>query len=284
MTAGHPPVLVIGMHRSGTSLVARLLEEAGLFIGREQLAGHSEARFFLDLHDWLFTTAGAAWDHPKGLEDLLGDDDMIELAHRYVDQRLRSLAARSFTGWRQWRPAGLHGLSTPWGWKEPRTTLAMPLWERAFPALAVIHVTRHGVDVANSLMTRRAASIRYAKKLAEQRSQRYRIVEMRRQIAIGLGCSTMAESLALWETYVRAGESTVERLGDRALQFAYEDLLEDPTPIMNRMLEFIGLPSTPVDWEARVSASRRFAYREDEELRAAARAHHEILERNGYEP
>lgn len=276
-------MLVLGMHRSGTSLVARLLEEAGLFVGAQQLPGHSEARFFLDQHDWLFATAGAAWDHPAGIDDLLGDEDALELAEHYMDLRLRSVAARSFTGLRDWRPSGLFGLTGPWGWKEPRTTLVVPLWERLFPDLTVIHVTRHGVDVANSLMQRRAASLRHSRKLAGQRSLRYRVTGMRRQVAIGLGCRSIEQSLDLWETYLRAGEASVERAGDRALQFRYEDLLEDPTPIMERLIEFVGLPPTTVDWNDRVTAGRRYAYREDDELRALANDHREILQRNGYD-
>ena len=34
-TLSSPPVAIVGMHRSGTSMVAKLLQQAGLFLGEE---------------------------------------------------------------------------------------------------------------------------------------------------------------------------------------------------------------------------------------------------------
>ena len=45
MSASLPPVIVIGMHRSGTSLLARLLRAGGVFMGAWR-NNHDEAQFF----------------------------------------------------------------------------------------------------------------------------------------------------------------------------------------------------------------------------------------------
>ena len=42
----------------------------------------------------------------------------------------------------------------PWGWKSPLTTFTLPIWLDLVPHAKVIHIYRHGVDVANSLRQR----------------------------------------------------------------------------------------------------------------------------------
>ncbi|MBW1793701.1 MAG: sulfotransferase [Deltaproteobacteria bacterium] len=41
-----------------------------------------------------------------------------------------------------------------WGWKDPRTTLTLPLWLKLFPKARIIHVIRNGIDSALSLWRR----------------------------------------------------------------------------------------------------------------------------------
>ena len=42
-----PPIIIFGMHRSGTGLLVRSLERCGVFIGSYQ-ARNNESRFFSD--------------------------------------------------------------------------------------------------------------------------------------------------------------------------------------------------------------------------------------------
>jgi hypothetical protein len=42
----HFPVIILGMHRSGTTMVTKLLEEVGLFVG-DRLDENHEAVLFL---------------------------------------------------------------------------------------------------------------------------------------------------------------------------------------------------------------------------------------------
>jgi len=57
------PIILLGMHRSGTSLIARLLDELGLFQGSELQEDH-ESVHFLDVNDLLLKRIGASWDNP----------------------------------------------------------------------------------------------------------------------------------------------------------------------------------------------------------------------------
>ena len=65
------PIIITGMHRSGTSLVASLLQEAGLSIGERLLGpsagnrkGHFEDVDFVELHEDILADNGASlyWD------------------------------------------------------------------------------------------------------------------------------------------------------------------------------------------------------------------------------
>jgi hypothetical protein len=41
----HPPVIIIGMSRSGTTMLVEMLEQLGLFVGRKKTR-NNEAVFF----------------------------------------------------------------------------------------------------------------------------------------------------------------------------------------------------------------------------------------------
>src|SRR5687768_18097338 len=67
------PVAVVGMHRSGTSMVAKLLQQAGLNLGdetnlmppaEENPEGFYEHLEFVRLNDEVLNAAGAGWDCP----------------------------------------------------------------------------------------------------------------------------------------------------------------------------------------------------------------------------
>jgi len=45
VASGRPPIVIIGMHRSGTSIVTRMLGQLGLFVGKKKDMNH-EALFF----------------------------------------------------------------------------------------------------------------------------------------------------------------------------------------------------------------------------------------------
>ena len=54
------PVIVIGMHRSGTTLLVRLLMEMGIYMGRKLLK-NAESLYFQRLNREMFSSAGARW-------------------------------------------------------------------------------------------------------------------------------------------------------------------------------------------------------------------------------
>ncbi len=138
------PICVAGMHRSGTSLVAKLLHEAGLFLGPESdilppgegnTEGHWENVRFIEINDAILELAGGTWDRPPTVETgwqfQLKYDGLFERAIELV---------RSF--------------QEPWGWKDPRNSLTLPFWQRVIPDVKVVICVRNPLDVAQSLQAR----------------------------------------------------------------------------------------------------------------------------------
>ena len=128
------------MHRSGTSLVASVLRQAGLDIGREEFRpglgqprGHFEDHDFFYLHEAILAAAGRSC--------FTADEAAIgEIDPAFQAQAAALVAARAD------RPF--------WGWKEPRTCLFLDLWESLLPQARFLFLYRHPVDVALSLWRR----------------------------------------------------------------------------------------------------------------------------------
>ncbi|MDX1698195.1 MAG: sulfotransferase, partial [Thiohalobacterales bacterium] len=146
------PVIICGMHRSGTSLLCRTLESAGLFTGDVKEHNH-EAVFFLTINQWIFEQHNASWDNTYNMRFI--NDDLDDYMCTVMGNLLNSTSASSFTGTDPHRRQLFSGESgIAWGWKDPRNTFTAPLWAELFPGARIIHVCRNPVDVADSLRRR----------------------------------------------------------------------------------------------------------------------------------
>src|SRR5262245_44757657 len=124
------PVLIIGAHRSGTSATAHALEILGLVIG-QKLDSHFEPRPLQQLHEDYLRKVGASWHDPAPFLNALTAGEGKQRCAEYLRENIPGNFARLF-GYRK-NPRGLWTLArlkigTPWGWKEPRTTLFAPAW------------------------------------------------------------------------------------------------------------------------------------------------------------
>lgn len=133
-----PFVLILGMHRSGTSCLAGALETCGLFLGEVRRTGRFNARGYFELaslvrlHDEILTANGGSWEAPPV---------RVELAdrHRRQLQQVADFYAR-------FRPCGL---------KDPRLTVLLEAWEPLVGASSrLVASFRHPVAVARSLASR----------------------------------------------------------------------------------------------------------------------------------
>jgi len=148
--AGTPSVVVVlGMHRSGTSALTRVLNLLGVELGAEllppnpdNLTGFWEHTEIYETQDRLLEALGSAWDDVRPLPA----GWLSTPAARDAKDRLTAIVARDFAS------------SRLWGFKDPRTCRLVPLWreilaERGLEPGFVLMV-RNPLDVAGSLRAR----------------------------------------------------------------------------------------------------------------------------------
>lgn len=133
-------VIILGMHRSGTSCLAGSLQEYGLFLGNVKTdspynkKGNRELPEVFNLQEEILNFFEANWSNPPNVIlpkcDWI-DDRIIEIIEKLSDNNF-------------------------WGFKDPRTIFTLHLW---LPLLAKFDVSligtfRHPLAVANSLQKR----------------------------------------------------------------------------------------------------------------------------------
>ena len=136
-------VIILGMHRSGTSVVTHILSKAGFFVGEDHdvmlgdqwnLDGYFERLSVVLVNDIILYLAGGAWDSPPEEKHIHG----IRL-----DPKIESLL-EIYEGHEQ---AVI---------KDPRMCLTLPVWQYVLGEdnIRIVNVTRQPSKVAESLMKR----------------------------------------------------------------------------------------------------------------------------------
>lgn len=277
------PLVIIGMHRSGTRLLADILDRLGVFMGADQQAD-SESVTFMLINESIFHQCGAFWSEPMSAHFVLAQP---ELQERLAASARAALAAQlgNYLGRSGLRPGPTAAETRPFGWKDPRNTFTLPVWRQVFPNLRALHIIRHGVDVAASLARRHAEALRSA--TGESVPSALTVIKDQ---ALGVLSSrrgwTLEEALTMWEQYVEKARLESADLGDRVLEVRFEDLLAQPEEVMPRIARFCGVraPEERKLMPGLVESGRAFAFRRDPELAAFAEHVRDILERYGYAP
>jgi len=140
--------VVLGMHRSATSLVAKGLdtlihlgdEDKMLPPAADNTEGFYENTRFLELNDEILQAAGGNWLEPPSEESILAQEPIFE-------ERIKKLIEEESEG---------HSL---WGWKDPRTSLTIRLFHPHLVNPHYITCFRNVEDVAASLRTRNGISM-----------------------------------------------------------------------------------------------------------------------------
>lgn len=193
------------MHRSGTSIVTNALSKVGLHVGEaiDLVSGNQfnetgywelddfvnlNARFLtaLDLSYYDLSPFPNHWRDFLGIEALLGEAEVMLREH--------------------------FGGKGPWGWKEPVTTVLMPVYNEVFRRMGLqphyVICVRNPFDVAASLSRR--------DKLPED------------------------QTLGLWLRYTLSALKE-SQAASRTVVF-YDDLLASPTATVGNLLSSIGDP------------------------------------------
>lgn len=267
-----PPIIIIGMHRSGTTMIASMLRELGLFIGND-LEENYESMFYINHNDWLLHQCGGAWDNPSSIEWLYKDDDLMLLSEGYLRARIAGLPVSKYLGVKKYilgnRP--LSHMGQVWGWKDPRMTYTLPIWLRLFPDAKVVHIYRNGVPVAASLRTRDRKHLKKSQIAHQKRTAlgAYSLVEKTGGFVWSNRCMTLEGGFSLWEEYVETAMKMTQTVAPQSFSLKYEDFLDNPVAELSKLANYCGLSATPQqiqDVASGVRADRADAHTENEEL------------------
>ena len=286
-----PPVIIIGMHRAGTSMLTRTMQGFGFFMGRGTTR-NEECRWTNAINEWLFRQASATWERPLGFDALLTDATVRRAVTDYVAGITRGPASIGYLGLKRWlRHRSMHHLAESWGWKDPRNSFTLPIWLDVFPDARVLHILRHGVDVAQSLRVRREQAVSASIGRFQAARARYLnnpFAPKRSGFAHSPRVGELQGGLDLWSEYTGRASEHVRALGpERALELRYETLLESPEAHLRRVLDFCGLDVSDdalAEEAARYRPDRAYAYRGDSGLRDFAAGVAPALEAHGYGP
>jgi hypothetical protein len=147
------PIIITGMHRSGTSLTASVLEKAGVNIGEDLLGshrgnarGHFEDINFLTLHQDILVSQGIS-------SEGWTTHNSVEVPQQFWGRSQALCQQRAEQ-------------DTLWGWKEPRTTLFLNFWATILPNAKFVFLYRSPWEVIDSLFARGDVAFHHNPKFA----------------------------------------------------------------------------------------------------------------------
>jgi hypothetical protein len=263
------PLIIIGMHRSGTTLLAEIVRRLGVFIGIKR-GVHEEALFFRRRNQHIYRLAEAQWDQPKPVTRLTQNQEL----RRSVTTSLRdefwsTESLRDYWGLLGFARSRLQA-NYAWGWKDPRNSYTLPIWLDLFPRAQVIHVVRNGIDVASSL----------------RRRERHRKANLH---LLSHRCLELEGAFSLWTEYINTCLTMMDVLPDgQAMQIQYEGLLTRSHDHVKDVAEFLDIKTSEgaIDRAIReVRPDRAYAFLSNAELRDFYRekAGHSLMTRLGYD-
>ncbi|MGX4585827.1 hypothetical protein [Paenibacillus chitinolyticus] len=205
MSAKPIAVIILGMHRSGTSLLAQTVRSLGVHMGHEHQMvpprednpeGFWEHAEIVAVHDELLERLSSSWDTTKPLPEQwwLTKGGMASRA------KLVDIVARDFSS---------HPL---WGFKDPRTCLLLPLWQSVFEELNM--EPRYILSLRNPLNV--AASLYKRDQFLHDKS------------------------FAIWNLYVLS--SLYYTSHKRRIVIDYDRLLEQPVETGQKISDFLNIP------------------------------------------
>ncbi len=255
------PVILLGMHRSGTSLFTSLLQKLGVFIGND-IDGNYESEFFCKLNDWAMFQAGATWDCPYNMNFLT--DKFISSIKDVFIKHLNSNHVKKYNI----RYSKLLKNNEIWAWKDPRNTFTYPIWQKIFPNAKYIHIYRNPIDVAESLYQRelKFQQLNGSKtRTGIKQNFNEKLLITKRLYSQSLRINDIYEGIKLWQVYVNQALNISENI----IHLQFENLLENPISEINSVCSFIGLDIEKqklINLIKNIDVSKKYAFLEKPNL------------------
>ena len=205
-------IMILGMHRSGTSTISGVLHMNQIIMGTYQNfwprplsqnpKGFYENYDFRKINDQLLNRSG------YDVESYSGNIPEINLADKLLN-KMKALIKKSNLSY------------ADWGWKDPRTCLTAMHWANAIEELEL------GTELKIIFMARKASSVS-------------RSLKKRNNLSIEQG-------LQIWESYTKRALNFMEQTKYPRYYCSFEDLLKEPVKVCSSLFNFIGK-----DWDSQI--------------------------------
>ncbi len=202
---------VLGMHRSGTSLVSGLLHQSGIAMGTDKSFKPRPNQ-----------------ENPKGFFENYDfrrlNDQILESAGYTVKDWNPKLKPLKISWWQRMRMKELVHANDreyhSWGWKDPRQMLTCSQWfevmtnANADSRLKIIFVYRNPLNVSISMLKRK-------------------------------NIGTISHGLALWFLYNKKSLNFIEETKIPCFTFSFERLITEPSYLLPSLSQFTGIQIKP---------------------------------------
>jgi len=233
------PIIITGMHRSGTSLLSKILMKQGVFMG-SKLDPNNESIFFQRINKWILSCIGSSWDNPRTLKDLENED--VNLITNRLNKVLNSRFSKSlFLGKKDLLyNQSLNEIDTVWGWKDPVNTFTLFIWKQIFSNSKIININRYPLDVSASLINRE-----YNLKIKDKESLFPEFLSSllpvlsinKGDVLSSFNIKNINDGLRLYKKYSDEIDSNKKLFN--LLDIKYEDLIMDSNKVLNEIFDYL---------------------------------------------
>lgn len=263
MSNPKPPIIILGMHRSGTTMVTQMLEKLGLFVGVKKEV-NNEAFFFYNIHNWIFRICFARADMPHNLKYLNPTTKNIIIDS--LKYYLKSYRRISFLGIKKFfKYKSIADLDIPWGWKDPKNTYTIALWKEIFPEAKIVHIYRNPIDSISSFIHRDLEVKNKYQLNWKKRLKRFFLISYKFHPNFRL--HSLEEGYNLWEEYV-SHALDLDNTENEILHIKYEDFILNSEKHLVDLCAFCGLKEDKEIIDAlknTIKIERGFAFKKDTE-------------------
>ncbi len=232
-----PPIIIIGMHRSGTTLLSRLIEGMGVFMGVKKDI-YDEAIYFMEINKWILRQLNSQWDKPP--VNIKIECETYKKIVSYINEMMDSYQRIKYMGIKNYlRYKSIKDIDFPWGWKDPRNTFTVKFWLDIFPDAKVLHIYRNPIDVALSLKIREEKLIR-----AKHNRNILKKAILPKDIYIAEHLLDIRGGILLWEQYLNKILEIDRVMEGKIFHIKYEELLSNTHVEIKKIVKYLNLSTT----------------------------------------
>ena len=238
------PIIISGIHRSGTSLMSKIFESSDVFLG-EFKDVNNESIFFQNINKWIMSSFDSSWSQPVIInnEDILRYNMLLYKINKILKSRLNY----KFFGFSKiFFKKNFFNLNMNWGWKDPRNIFTLPIWMDIFPESKIIIVLRHPFDVVNSLVNRNIKLIDQDM-INKDKFFNYFLIPLlniNNYSNLSIPNMTFSRGMKIYDLYFKQIQSLKLSFSDHILIVKYEDLISNKINEITKVLNFCNLDFT----------------------------------------